>query len=74
MAKKYLYVLSKNGGPVRLGDAPVGLFLFNATLAVKTEYGHECYIVETGEAFWGGTSKVDDLAALVVQPLYPTIA
>lgn len=74
MSDGFKYVLVKRGGPVKLSDAPVGLFLFNGTLALKTEYGPDCYIVESGEVFWGGTRNVTDLGALVVQPLLPTVS
>lgn len=57
------------GQPVRLGELPPGLFMFNGTLALKSQYGHDCFIVSNGEAFWGGTNNVSDLARLMVQPV-----
>lgn len=43
---------------VSLADCPIGLFVFNDTLCLKTEYGTNdgaisAYIVSSGEAFWG---------------------
>lgn len=44
--------------PIRLADCPVGLFLADETLCLKTEYGTnegriDAFIVSTGEFFWG---------------------
>lgn len=52
---------------------PGSLFLFNGTLAVKTEYRNEdggckCIIIGTGEYFWGRTSSAEELNNLFVQP------
>ena len=61
--------------PVTLAKCPVGaLFMYEGTLALKTEYRTsagliEAYIVGSGEFFWGGTSTVKDQAALMVQPI-----
>jgi len=74
------WVLVPEGGPVELDDCPEGLFLFGGTLAVMTEYAtmsktvppmrqRDAYIVESGEYFWGGTSRTVDRAKLMVQPL-----
>ena len=64
---------------VRLIDAPVGMFMYNGTLALKTEYGRyvgenntytpNCFLVETGEYFWGGAHTVEELNNLMVAPL-----
>lgn len=66
---------------VKLIDAPVGLFLFGRTLALKTEYSTvhndgvdvvttpDCYIVESGEYFWGGAKTVKQRNGLPVIPL-----
>lgn len=62
------------GEPVTLAECPVGLFLYDQTLALKTEYGDnegriDAYIVETGEFFWGGTMSKADQRQLVVRPV-----
>lgn len=52
-----------------LSECPPGLFLHGLCLGFKTEYGQmECFVVESGEAFWGGTDNKKDLAKLNVQP------
>lgn len=56
-------------------DCPPGLFLFNGRLGFKSEYhprskdNMEVYVVESGECFWGGTSRADDRSKLVVTPI-----
>ena len=62
---------------MKLIDAPVGLFKYGSTLALKTEYSTEvngigtpdCYIVDGGEFFWGGTSFADERNNLDVEPV-----
>lgn len=63
---------------MKLIDAPIGLFEFDGTLVLKTEYsvtGHdgvvtpECYIVESGELFWGGVSSFKERNNLDVTPV-----
>jgi hypothetical protein len=55
---------------VALRDCPPGLFLFNGKLGFKTEYGElDAYCAETGEAFWGGKTRNEDRAQLLVQPV-----
>jgi hypothetical protein len=59
---------------VRLADLEVGsLFQYENTIALKTEYRTnmtiECYIVGSGEFFWGGTNKAVDLNNLLVTPI-----
>ena len=66
---------------VRLGDAPIGLFDYNGTICLKTEYGKvitdekgsfvgaDCYIVDTGECFWGGVKTSRERNDLLVTPL-----
>lgn len=68
---------------VRLIDAPVGLFEVDGVLAVKTQYctRHEdgtvtadCYIVESGEYFWGGVDSAEERNNLMVTPVdMPTL-
>ena len=57
-----------------LRNCPVGLFMFNNELCVKTEYGSnegriDAYIVRTGEFFWGGKVEPEEQAALRVTPV-----
>ena len=60
-------------GIVRLDELePGSLFIFNKTIAVKSDYrgadgACKCFIVGTGEYFWGGTSEAADLNNLMVQ-------
>ena len=53
---------------MRLIDAPVGVFRFNGDLVLKTEYMvdiagvwiPDCYILDSGEKFWGGMKSTED--------------
>ena len=66
---------------VRLVDAPIGLFRCNGILALKTEYGTEhnrdsgtivtpdCYIVNSGEYFWGQAKTTEERNNLMVEPI-----
>jgi len=52
-----------------LGQCPPGLFVFQNCLGFKSEYGQdEMYVVESGEAFWGGTNTKEKRLSLPVQP------
>ena len=66
---------------MRLIDAPVGVFRFNGELVLKTEYMSEvdgvwnpdCYILSSGEKFWGGMKTAEDFKTkynnLEVEPI-----
>ena len=59
---------------MKLCDVPVGLFLFEDTLCLMTEYsnagcGREAYIVSSGETFWGGAKSKEERADLDVTPV-----
>ena len=73
---------------MKLIDAPIGIFRFDGELVLKTEYCSEnklsgkyipdCYIVRTGEYFWGGAKTANELNNLDVEPvdfakLLPTV-
>lgn len=73
---------------MKLIDAPIGIFRFDGELVLKTEYCSEnklsgkyipdCYIVRTGEYFFGGTKTANELNNLDVEPvdfaeLLPTV-
>ena len=68
---------------IKLINAPVGLFDIDGVLVLKTEYStqHEdgaitpdCYIVDSGEYFWGGVDSVDERNNLMVTPVdMPTL-
>lgn len=73
---------------MRLIDAPIGIFRFDSELVLKTEYYSEdkqsgkyipdCYIIRTGEYFWGGTKTANELINLDIEPvdfaeLLPTV-
>lgn len=74
------WTLVPNGAPVSLGEWPPGMFEFDGTLALKSEYKtrslsqpsvwqSDAYIIESGEYFWGGTSDPKKRELLTVQPL-----
>lgn len=62
-------------------DAPVGLLMYDGCLAFKTEYSTviqaesgeivtpDCYVVESGEYFWGGAKTAEDRNNLNVEPI-----
>lgn len=63
---------------MKLIDAPVGLFEHNGNLALKTEYSTihkdgtstpDCYLVESGEYFWGGAKTAAERNDLEVKPV-----
>ena len=73
---------------MRLIDAPIGIFRFNGELVLKTEYYSkdkqsgkyipDCYIIRTGEYFWGGAKTANELINLDIEPvdfaeLLPTV-
>ena len=59
-------------GKVKLGELEAGkLFMYNGTIALKSEYftekgAVEAYIVGSGEMFWGGTSTPKEQVELEV--------
>jgi hypothetical protein len=66
--------LKEENQKVKLSDLKAGtLFKFNNTIALKSEYrtnfAVECYIVGSGEYFWGGTKTARELNELLVTPL-----
>ena len=54
---------------VPLRDCPIGLFIKDHTLCVKTEYGNEAYIVSSGEYFWGGAKTKQQIGDVLVLPI-----
>ena len=68
---------------IKLINAPAGLFDIDGVLVLKTEYStqHEdgaitpdCYIVDSGEYFWGGVDSVEERNNLMVTPIdMPTL-
>jgi hypothetical protein len=71
--KEYTFKFSTH--PVTLEDCPIGLFVKDNEICLKTEYSDnegriDAYIVSSGECFWGGArSKVEQRKVLV----YPSI-
>ena len=59
----------KNKRLVKLKDCPIGLFIKDGTLCVKTEYGNEAYIVWSGEYFWGGAKTREEIGEILVLPI-----
>lgn len=54
---------------VPLRECPIGLFIKDDTLCVKTEYGNESYIVSSGEFFWGGAKDKEQIDNVLVLPI-----
>jgi hypothetical protein len=61
--------LRPDGFPCTLAECPPGLFLHGENVGLKTEYGATEAFCDSGERFWGGVSRVDNLAKVIVQPL-----
>lgn len=62
-------VVRPNDWPCKLGECRPGLFMYDACLGLKSEYG-EFFVVASGEAFWGGVTTEQERAVLVVQPCH----
>lgn len=67
--------VTKSSKRVRIGNLKPGLFLYEDTLCLKTEYISttarcECYIVKSGEILTVGGIDSDKFNALLVTPLY----
>ena len=62
---------------MRLIDAPVGVFRWGEEFVLKTEYSREfggrfipdCYLLSSGEYFYGGTDNAEDFLNLPVEPM-----
>lgn len=65
--------LHPEGDLCTLHDCPPGYFLFQGGLCLKSEYrldnGRLGAYCESGEVFWGGTTREKDRCALMVQPM-----
>lgn len=59
----------KKNNFVKLKDCPIGLFIKDNTLCIKTEYGNEAYIVSSGEYFWGGAKTKEKIGEVLVLPI-----
>lgn len=63
------------GGMMKLIDAPAGLLKYDSTIFLKTEYWTknstgiipDCYLIDSGERFWGGVTTAGELCALEVE-------
>ena len=59
--------------PVALVDCPPGFFVWHSYLCFKSEYRTKSGRIEaycdTGEFFWGGTTRHSDREAIVVTPV-----
>ena len=66
-------LITKKKRKVRLGNCPIGLFVFQDEICLKTEYWSngkpECFIVSSGEFFCGGVTDNDEYFYLFVIPL-----
>ena len=54
---------------MRFENCPVGMFLHGSTLALKTKYGLDAYIVSSGEQFCGGANDSEELRSIEVTPV-----
>ena len=68
------YSLHVTDASVALADCPIGLFLCNGELCLKTEYGDndgriDAYIVSSGEFFWGEAKTKADQRKVLVTPV-----
>lgn len=52
-----------------LGSCPAGLFVYGDQLCFKSGYGNDELFLDSGEAFWGGTSDKKARNELIVQPV-----
>lgn len=67
MAKSFIVKVKKNKA-CTFEECPIGLFLKDNELCLKTEYGLEAYIISSGEMFWGGAKTGEDLRKVIVTP------
>ena len=63
-------------GETTIGNLPVGsLFIYQSrTVALKSEYRNdsgacECFIIGSGEMFWGESKTANELNSLSVTPI-----
>jgi len=64
-----------HGWPCTLAACPPGLFVVGDSLGFKSEYGLDAFVVESGEYWWGGADKKEEVATQIVQPcIVETIA
>lgn len=65
--------LKTNKKRIRLYNCPIGLFMFNGEMCLKTEYYTkercDCFIVSSGEYFCGGVTELNDFMNLLVFPI-----
>lgn len=64
---------------MKLIDVPIGLFQHDGVLVLKTEYSTQhpntemvtpdCYILDSGEYFWGGAKTAEERNNLEVTPV-----
>lgn len=54
---------------IPLRDCPIGLFMKENTLCLKTEYGNDAYIVWSGEMFRGGAKTHEEIGDVLVLPV-----
>lgn len=65
-------VIEPDGWPGELGYIQPGLFVWDDTLCVLSQYGGEAYLCENGDAFAGGVNNKADRSRLIVQPCKAT--
>jgi len=63
------FILKPEGWLCQLKECPPGFFIYNNSLCFKTEYKPEEVYCESGEIFWGGTTKDEMRQILDVQPV-----
>lgn len=68
-------IIAQTDPETTLADCPIGLFLADGHLCLKTEYGNnegriDAYIVESGEFFWGDPPQtIASQRAQIVTPV-----
>lgn len=70
-----ILVVIPDSWPCTLAECPPGLFVFEDTLGIKTEYRTdsadiEVYVAESGEVFWGGVKTPELRSKLIVTPCH----
>lgn len=68
-------IIEPKGFPCKLSECPPGLFLYHDEVFFKSEYSTETTsgqrpdaYCESGEYFWDGLTKAQDIKNLIVQP------
>lgn len=55
------------GWPCELAECPPGIFSYQETFGLKTDY-FDFFLLDGGSVFWGGLADNIDITTLIVQP------